>query len=387
MSALSTPITAMIPVARPYIGAEEEQAVIEVLRSGWVTQGPRVAEFEEKFSDYIGCDYSVAVSSCTTALHLALLASGIGPGDEVICPSLSFIATANSIAYTGAKPIFGDIDLATYNLDPTRLEEAISTRTKAILIVHQIGLPAEMNELLAVAAEHGLMVIEDAACAIGSEYDGKLIGKPLGTMACFSFHPRKILTTGEGGMITTSDAKLAERLRRLRQHAMSLSDVVRHNAKQISSETYDEVGFNFRMTDMQAAIGITQLGRLGDFLKRRRYLAARYTKALQNLSWLQTPVVPLNCRHNYQSYMVRLVGDFAAKRDVIMQELLQKNISTRRAIMATHRELPYRSERWDHSLPQTNVATDTGLILPLFHQMTESDQDYIIEALQAPSLE
>lgn len=383
MSALSSPITAMIPVARPYIGPEEEQAVIEVLRSGWVTQGPRVAEFEQKFSDYIGCDYSVAVSSCTTALHLALLASGIGPGDEVICPSLSFIATANSIAYTGATPIFGDIDLATYNLDPTRLVEAISPRTKAILIVHQIGLPAEMNELLAVAAEHGLTVIEDAACAIGSEYDGKLIGKPLGTMACFSFHPRKILTTGEGGMITTSDAKLAERLRRLRQHAMSLSDVVRHNAKQISSETYDEVGFNFRMTDMQAAIGVTQLGRLADFLKRRRYLAARYTGALQHLPWLQTPVVPLNCRHNYQSYMVRLLGDFAAKRDAIMQELLQKKISTRRAIMATHRELPYRSERWDRSLPQTNLATDTGLILPLFHQMTESDQDYIIEALQA----
>ncbi|WP_433968420.1 DegT/DnrJ/EryC1/StrS family aminotransferase [Tunturiibacter gelidiferens] len=375
----------MIPVARPCIGVEEERAVIDVLRSGWVTQGPRVAEFEEKFSDYIGCDHSVAVSSCTAALHLALSSSGIGPGDEVICPSLSFIATANSIAYTGATPIFGDIDLATYNLDPTRLEEAISPRTKAILIVHQIGLPAEMNELLAVAAKHGLTVIEDAACAIGSEYDGKLIGKPLGTMACFSFHPRKILTTGEGGMITTSDAKLAERLRRLRQHAMSLSDVVRHNAKQTSSETYDEVGFNFRMTDMQAAIGITQLGRLGNFLRRRRYLAARYTKALQNLPWLQTPMVPLNCRHNYQSYMVRLVGDFAAKRDAIMQELLQKNISTRRAIMATHRELPYRSERWDHSLPQTNVATDTGLILPLFHQMTESDQDYIIEALQAPS--
>jgi perosamine synthetase len=383
MSVLFTPVTSMIPVARPYIGAEEEQAVIDVLRSGWVTQGPRVAEFEEKFSDYIGCDYSVAVSSCTTALHLALLASGIGPDDEVICPSLSFIATANSISYTGATPIFGDIDLATYNLDPTRLEETISPRTKAILIVHQIGLPAEMNELLAVAAKHGLTVIEDAACAIGSEYDGKLIGKPLSTMACFSFHPRKILTTGEGGMITTSDAKLAERLRRLRQHAMSLSDVVRHNAKRISSEIYDEVGFNFRMTDMQAAIGITQLGRLGDFLKRRRYLAARYTRALQNLPWLQTPVVPLNCRHNYQSYMVRLVGDFAAKRDAIMQELLQKNISTRRAIMAIHRELPYRSERWDHSLPQTNLATDTGLILPLFHQMTESDQDYIIEALQA----
>jgi dTDP-4-amino-4,6-dideoxygalactose transaminase len=314
---------------------------------------------------------------------MALMAIGVGPGDEVICPSLSFIATANSIVYTGATPIFCDIDLATYNLDPARLEEAISPRTKAILVVHQIGLPAAMNEILAVASKHDLIVIEDAACAIGSEYDGKLVGKPLGKMACFSFHPRKILTTGEGGMITTSDPKLAERLRRLRQHAMSLSDVVRHSAKQISSETYDEVGFNFRMTDMQAAIGITQLGRLSDFLERRRHLAARYTKAFQDLPWLQTPVVPGNSRHNYQSYMVRLTGNFSTKRDEIMQELLEKKISTRRAIMAIHRELPYRSERWEHSLPHTKLATDTGLILPLFHQMTELEQDYIIEAVQA----
>jgi perosamine synthetase len=383
MSVLSTPVTGMIPVARPYIGAEEEQAVVEVLRSGWVTQGPRVSEFEEKFSEYIGCAHSIAISSCTTALHLSLLAIGVGPGDEVICPSLSFIATANSIAYTGATPVFGDIDPASYNLDPARLEEVISSRTKAILVVHQIGLPAAMNEILVVAAKHGLAVIEDAACAIGSEYDGKLIGKPLGTMACFSFHPRKILTTGEGGMITTSDAKFAERLRRLRQHSMSLSDVVRHNSKQVSSETYDEIGFNFRMTDMQAAIGLIQLGRLSDFLKRRRLLAARYTQALRQLSWLQTPVAPANCLHNYQSYMVRLVGDFAAQRDLIMQELLERKISTRRAIMAIHRELPYRSERWKDSLAQTNLATDTGLILPLFHQMTDSEQDYVIESLQA----
>jgi len=383
MSALSLPITTTIPVARPFIGVEEEQAVIDVLRSGWVTQGPRVAEFEQKFSAYIGCDYSIAVSSCTTALHLALLANGIGPGDEVICPSLSFIATANSIAYTGAKAIFCDIDLVTYNLDPRRIKEVISPRTKAILVVHQIGLPAEMTELLAVANKHGLIVIEDAACAIGSEYDGKLIGQPLGKIACFSFHPRKILTTGEGGMITTSDPELAERLRRLRQHAMSLSDVVRHNAKQIAIETYDEVGFNFRMTDMQAAIGITQLGRLGDFLQQRRHLAARYTEAFQHLSWLQTPVVPGNCRHNYQSYMVRLIDGIGVRRDAIMQELLEKKISTRRAIMPIHRELPYRSERWDDSLPQSDLVADTGLIIPLFHQMTESEQDYIIEAFHA----
>jgi dTDP-4-amino-4,6-dideoxygalactose transaminase len=371
----------MIPVARPYIGAEEEDAVIAALRSGWVTQGPRVAEFEQKFSAYIGCDHAVAVSSCTTALHLALLVLGIGPGDEVICPSLSYIATANSIAYNGGTVVFGDIDPVTFNLDPAKIEGLITPRTKAILVVHQIGLPADMNALLAIAAKHGIPVVEDAACAIGSEYEGELIGKPLGTMACFSFHPRKVLTTGEGGMITTSDAKLAERLRRIRQHAMSLSDVARHNSKQVATETYDEVGYNFRMTDMQAAVGITQLDRLPGFLERRRYLASRYDEALQSLPWLMTPAIPYNCRTNYQSYMVRLVDGFGMKRDEVMQKLLEGNISTRRAIMAIHRELPYRSERWNETLPQTNLVTDSGMILPLFHQMTESEQDYVIESL------
>jgi len=382
VTTLATPGEKMIPVARPYIGAEEEQAVIEVLRSGWVTQGPRVTEFERRFAEVISCEHAVAVSSCTTALHLALIASGIGSGDEVICPSLSFIATANAITYTGATPVFGDIDLGTYNLDPRKIEELITPRTKAILVVHQIGLPAEMNELSAVADKHSLLVIEDAACAIGSEYEGQMIGKPLGTMACFSFHPRKILTTGEGGMITTRDRKLAERLCRLRQHAMSLSDVMRHSASHVVKETYDEVGFNFRMTDMQASLGIIQLGRLKEFLERRRHLAARYTVALESLSWLQTPIVPENCRHNYQSYMVRMINGTSLRRDAVMQELLEKGISTRRAIMPIHREKPYRSERWDSSLPQTNVAADTGLILPLFHQMTEGEQDYIIEVLR-----
>jgi perosamine synthetase len=382
MSIAASCITGTIPVARPYIGAEEEQAVVEVLRSGWVTQGPRVVEFESRFSQYIGCEHSVAVSSCTTALQLGLLVLGVGPGDEVICPSLSFIATANSIVYTGATPVFCDIDPATYTIDPARMEEAITPRTKAILLVHQIGLPAAMNEILAVAARHNLPVVEDAACAIGSEYEHTLIGAPLGILACFSFHPRKILTTGEGGMITTRDPEIAERLRRLRQHSMSLSDVARHSATKVATETYDEVGFNFRMTDMQAAVGIAQLGRLEGFLARRRYMAERYTSALRHLPWLVVPSVPDNCRHNYQSYMVRLLDGFAARRDAIMQHLLEKNISTRRAIMAIHRERPYRSERWDSCLPVTNLVTDSGLILPLFHQMTDAEQDYIIEIVQ-----
>lgn len=381
MTATSAQAISMIPVARPFIGTEEEHAVVEALRSGWITQGPRVAEFEKAFSTYIGCAHAVAVSSCTTALHLALIASGIGAGDEVICPSLSFIATANSITYAGATPVFCDINLATYNLDPSEIVKLITPRTKAILVVHQIGLAAEMNAILAISREYGLTVIEDAACAIGSEYEGSLIGKPLGTLACFSFHPRKILTTGEGGMITTNDPSLADKLRKLRQHAMSLSDVARHTAKQVATETYDEVGYNFRMTDMQAAMGIVQLNRLQDFLQRRRSLALRYDEALDSFPWLETPRVPRNCRHNYQSYMIRLIDSSSIKRDLIMQEMLEKNISTRRAIMAIHREAPYRSARWENTLSRTNLATDTALILPLFHQMTDADQDYVIETL------
>jgi perosamine synthetase len=375
--------TSMIPVARPSIGEQEELAVLEVLRSGWITQGPRVAEFERAFSAYIGCRHAIAVSSCTTALQLALLAQGVGPGDEVICPSLSFIATANSIASTGATPVFADIDLKTYNLDPAQLEGLITERTRAILVVHQIGLASEMDAISAITRRHSLPVIEDSACAIGSSYNGDLIGRPIGRMACFSFHPRKVLTTGEGGMITTDEDELAERLRRLRQHAMSLSDVARHNAKTIATETYDEVGYNYRMTDMQAAIGLVQLERLPGFLARRRALAANYTQALQSLDWLQCPTVPANCEHNYQSYMVRLMNDAPATRDSIMQALLERNISTRRSIMAIHREAPYRSSRWDVSLPVTNHVTETGFILPLYHEMTEEDQDRIIDALRS----
>jgi perosamine synthetase len=372
-----------IPVARPSIGEGEELAVLEVLRSGWITQGPRVAEFERAFSAYIGCRHAIAVSSCTTALQLTLLAQGVGPGDEVICPSLSFIATANSIASTGATPIFADIDPETYNIDPQQVEGLITERTRAILVVHQIGLAADMDALSAIAQRHNLPIIEDAACAIGSSYNSELIGRPIGRMACFSFHPRKILTTGEGGMITTDEDQLAERLRRLRQHAMSLSDVARHNARTIATETYDEVGYNYRMTDMQAAIGMVQLERLPSFLARRRALAARYTEALQALPWLACPTVPANCEHNYQSYMVRLTDRVADTRDGIMQRLLEQNISTRRSIMAIHREIPYHSARWEASLPVTTRVADTGFILPLFHEMTEEDQDRVINALHS----
>jgi perosamine synthetase len=370
-----------IPVARPSFGEEEERALVAALRSGWVSQGPRVAEFERNFAEYVGASDAVAVSSCTTALHLALLTAGVNPGDEVLCPSLSFIATANAIVYAGARPVFVDIDEATYNMAPAAIESAITPRSKAILVVHQIGLPAALDEIVEIATRHGLVVIEDAACAIGSEYKYSRIGRPHALMACFSFHPRKILTTGEGGMITTADPHLAARLRRLRQHGMTVSDLVRHSADTVVSESYDEVGFNYRMTDLQAAIGLVQLERLEGMLARRKNLALRYSSRLSAISWLTLPDEPPDCRHNFQSYMVRLGSDAPVTRDWLMQELLNHGISSRRGIMAIHRERPYRNKEWDARLEITNRVTDTSLILPLFHEMTDEEQDYVVATL------
>jgi len=378
----STPEKHFIPIAKPFIGAEEETAVLETLRSGWLSQGPRVAEFEKQFAAYVGAKHAIAVSSCTTALHLAFLGANIQAGDEVICPSLSFIATANSIRYVGARPVFVDVDPVTFNLDPAKLEAAITPRTRAILAVHQIGLPAAMNEINEIAQRRSLLVIEDAACAIGSVYHGKRIGAPHSLMACFSFHPRKILTTGEGGMITTEDAQINERLRRLRQHAMDVSDVARHQSKNVILERYDEVGYNFRMTDMQAAVGLVQLGRVEGFIRRRREFAAVYTEALSEYEWLVPPSEPQGLRHNYQSYMVRLKGRSPISRDDLMQALLDRGVSTRRGIMAAHREKPYFSNRTDSMLPETNSATDNCIILPLFHQMSEEDQNHVIEGFR-----
>ena len=377
------PTTVMnIPIARPSFGHLEEEAVIEVLRSGWVSQGPRVAEFERQFADYVGAAHAVAVSSCTTALHLALVAAGVKAGDEVICPSLSFIATANAIVYAGATPVFADIDRLTYNLDPSCVEEAITPRTKAILLVHQIGLPSPIDEMQAIAFRHGLRVVEDAACAIGSEYRGQRIGKPHTTMACFSFHPRKILTTAEGGILTTNDEELAARVRRLRQHAMTVSDLARHSSSRVVIEHYDEIGYNYRMTDLQAAIGLVQLQRLEQMLARRRELAQRYSQRLSNLGWLVPPYEPAESRHNFQSYMVRLTDDAPLTRDALMQELLDRGVSSRRGIMAMHRELPYRDQAARARLPETNRAADTTIVLPLFYEMREEEQDYVLNCFQ-----
>jgi len=371
-----------IPVARPSIGPEEEKAVVDVLRSGWLAQGARVAEFEKRFAEYVGAAHAVAVSSCTTALHLALLSAGVQPGDEVLCPSLSFIATANSIRYAGATPVFVDIDPATYNMDPACIERAITPRTRAIMVVHQIGLPVALNQILEIATGHGLVVLEDAACAIGSEYNHQRIGLPHSAMACFSFHPRKILTTGEGGMITTANKGLAARIRKLRQHAMTVSDLARHSSTQVVTESYDEVGYNYRMTDLQAALGLVQLQRLNDMLARRRHLAAQYSERLSRIEWLTPPAVPAGCLHNYQSYMVRVDNKAPMTRDQLMQVLLDRGISTRRGIMAIHREAPYRDGKCNNRLPQTEYISDHTIILPLFHTMTEEEQEYVIDCFE-----
>jgi perosamine synthetase len=379
---MSSVLSRTVPVARPSFGAAEEAAVLEVLRSGWVSQGPRVAEFERRFADYVGAREAIAVSSCTTALHLALVAAGVKPGDEVLCPSLSFIATANAIIYAGAKPVFVDIDPVTFNLDPACIEKSITPRTTAILAVHQIGLPCALREISEIASRHNLIVVEDAACAIGSEYDGKRIGAPHSAMACFSFHPRKILTTAEGGMITTADSEVAARLRRLRQHAMNVSDLARHSATKVAFESYDEVGFNYRMTDLQAAIGLVQLDRLPAMLECRRNLAARYSQRLSSIPWLMVPVEPAGCRHNFQSYMVRLQADAPVTRDQLMQELLNRGVSSRRGIMASHREPPYLDGNWESRLPITALVTDSAIVLPLFYEMTEEEQDYVIDCVE-----
>ena len=383
---VTSPLKLSIPIAKPFIGQEEEVAVVEALRSGWLSQGPRVAEFEKQFAAFVGTKHAVAVSSCTTALHLAFIAAGLGPDDEVLCPSLSFIATANCIRYVGATPIFVDVDPATYNIDPDKIEEAISPKTRAILAVHQIGLPAAMDEISDIARRRNLLVIEDAACAIGSEYQGKRIGAPHSWMACFSFHPRKILTTGEGGMITTNDDDVAVRLRTLRQHGMTVSDVARHNAKSVVIESYDEVGYNFRMTDMQAAIGLVQLGRVEGFIAKRRAFAARYTEELAKLGWLVPPAEPPGYRHNFQSYMARLTNAAPISRDGLMQGLLDRGISTRRGIMAAHRERPYSGSLWDSRLPETESASDNCIILPIFHQMSEHEQEHVLNGIREVSV-
>jgi dTDP-4-amino-4,6-dideoxygalactose transaminase len=376
-----------IPISKPSLGEDEAAAARQAILSGWVTQGPQVKAFEDEFAACVGAPHACAVSSCTTALHLALHALGVGPGDEVITVSHSFIATANAVRYCGAVPVFVDIDPLTYNIDPTLIEQAITPRTKAIMPVHQMGLPCDLPAILAIANRRGLPVIEDAACAIGSALRvgdrWEPIGRPQGTVACFSFHPRKVITTGDGGMLTTRDPALDRKFRLLRQHGMSIPDTVRHAAKQVIFEEYPILGFNYRMTDIQAAVGRVQLARLPEILDRRVRLAHQYAEAIRTIPGLEPPFVPDWTRPNYQSYPARVTPGYPLSRDELMQAMLDRGISTRRGIMNTHQEPAYAGLEWP-LLPHSEAARDSVLLLPMFSQMSEEELGRVLEGLAEP---
>ena len=369
-----------VPFARPYLRGDEGDAVARVIASGWVSQGPRVREFEAAFAERVGAAEAVATSNCTTALQLALHVSGVGPGDEVIVPSMSFIATANSVWQCGATPVFADVDPRTFNLDPDAAERAITARTKAIMPVHQLGLPADMDRFLPIADRHGLQVVEDAACAIGARHRSRPIGS-LGPLACFSLHPRKVITTGEGGIIAVQDPNVGARLRRLRQHAMDVSDLARHGARDVVIESYPERGWNYRMTDMQAALGLCQLEVLDEILAERRRLAERYSAAIERIPFLEPPYEPDYAERTWQSYAVTLSPGAPIDRTELMRRLLLDGVPTRRGVMAIHREAAYAGAQV--TLPNTDAASGSSLMLPLFAGLTDEQQDHVIDCLAA----
>ena len=376
-------VLARINVMKPWLGEEEARALAEVVASGWVAQGPKVKEFETAFAAAQGVRHAVATSNCTTALHLALVVAGIGPGDDVVVPSLSFIATANAVTYVGARPVFCDVDPATGNMTAETIHAALTLDTRAVIVVDQGGMPLDMDPIRELCDRHEITVIEDAACAVGSTYKGRPVG--IGAdVAVWSFHPRKILTTGEGGMLTTNRADWAARARTLREHSMSVSATDRHGSVLAPPEVYLEVGFNYRMTDLQAAVGIVQLGRLPVVVARRRDIAARYVAGLAGLRGLRLVSDPPYGTTNFQSLWLEVLPGFGTSREGLLERLAEAGISARRGIMAAHRQPAYRWRDTGSSLLQhTERLNDRTLILPVFHELDDDSLSRIISTIRS----
>jgi perosamine synthetase len=366
--------------------------VQEPIEAGWVVQGPRVKAFEEGFGRFVGAPYSIATSSCTTALHLAVAALGLKPGDEVVVPAFTWVSTANAVEYMGATPVFVDVDLATFNIDPAAVEAAVGSRTVGLLPVHLFGLCADMKTVAGIAARHGLWVVEDAACAFGAWQDGAHAGT-IGDAGCFSFHPRKSITTGEGGMITTASPEIDATARTLREHGASRTDFERHvTAHGFLLADFEVLGYNYRLTDLQGALGCAQLDRAEWILARRRQLAARYDELLRDVEWLRTPHVPAGNVHGYQAYVCLFcpeeptLGNVRAlheARNAVMITLEERGIATRQGTHAAALTSYYANKYGlrPEDFPNAYQAELLSVTLPLYPQMSDQDQDRIVDEL------
>jgi perosamine synthetase len=374
-----------IGITRPFFGSEEAEALVAPLETGWIVQGPKVAEFEGLFRELSGAEYALATTSCTTALHLALAVLGVGPGDEVVVPAFTYVASANVVEQSGATTVFCDIDLSTFNVDPASLEAAVTPQTKVLMPIHLFGLVADMPAVMAVAERHGgIAVLEDAACATGSTLDGRHAGT-FGDFGAFSFHARKVITTGEGGMLTITDAEHAHRAGILRSHGGQVSDIERHEKGAFALPEHDEVGFNYRMTDFQGAMGVVQMGKLDAAVGARRSLAARYDEALGDLIGVTTPAVPDGAHHTYQSYVLLIDPDAAARpRDALALELQARGIATRQGTHAVHLLGYYRRKYGiePDDFPNARYADANSLSLPLYPTMSDEEQAYVIDNIR-----